>query len=594
MNMNKITLKRLEINDFCIIGQADLKFSGSPELVYIRGVNKDTPHASSNGAGKSTILNAITWCLYGCDTQGKPIAAEAIRSGCSGCHVGITVDIDGDPFVIRRTRGTTSVSGSLIHTTVSTKHGVIEPTEVAQRWISATFGVQDVFLAAHMHAYEDGYQPYALGSDKEKKTLFDKLLGLGYLDEIGSTINGAYSKLEARVGKIKAGLKRYTAMLWTFNNSTETNAQEARKALSQLRASILDTEKQVDAAKAAVDKLYMSRLAAHEAYHKANDALIDYTSTLRALEAVIEAQRFKVDSVRNRTTCGVCGSKIDKTNWKKILGPLWDEYVGHKHQLKELVNDKGDIEDTKVRVARLKTGFDTAIATEQKEIRNHHVLMEKLKSQKETEESCSQALEGMSNMGRRRAEKTAKASSIIDSLTDSLSHRELELEDMAFWKEGFGRNGVKAYRLAALTPALNKIAATISNNLFGDGTVVVYSMQTQLKSGEYRDKFGVTLCKDGVEILKPSAGQAARRDLIHLLAIAKLAKSIAASRFMFTALDEAFRTVDTSGVHAAVTLLRHMSKEFGTVLVVEHDDDLASQFDREILVTREGNVSACV
>lgn len=108
----RLGYERLELNNYrYYYGEQELVFSTTPEknVVVIKG---------DNGAGKSNILNAMTWCLYGTEVHvdkkaaGLPIMntryiAELAEKGVEGvCSVRLTLNVDGEMWVVER-----SVSG---------------------------------------------------------------------------------------------------------------------------------------------------------------------------------------------------------------------------------------------------------------------------------------------------------------------------------------------------------------------------------------------------------------------------------------------------------------------------------------------------
>ena len=54
----------LKIENFLIIGQANINLSNRG-LCRIAGENSDDTTSSSNGSGKSALIEAIYWCLFG-------------------------------------------------------------------------------------------------------------------------------------------------------------------------------------------------------------------------------------------------------------------------------------------------------------------------------------------------------------------------------------------------------------------------------------------------------------------------------------------------------------------------------------------------
>jgi DNA repair exonuclease SbcCD ATPase subunit len=162
-------------------------------------------------------------------------------------------------------------------------------------------------------------------------------------------------------------------------------------------------------------------------------------------------------------------------------------------------------------------------------------------------------------------------------------------KDLRFWETAFGPRGIRSYRLDQLTPRMNTIALKYSNDVFGDGTRVEYSTQTQLRSGEMRDNFDVRVIgPDGEKKDVLSAGQAQRRDLIHTFTMVDLAEELGKRTVDLLVFDEAFRSIDARGTDVVVRLLKEKSKSVKTILVIEHGDEVLGRFDQTLVATRKG------
>ena len=80
----------LTIQNFMAIGQAELSLSDKG-LVLIQGVNDTDSSAESNGAGKSTIADALLWCLYG---ETRPdLSADKVVNRTAGKDTQVTAVI---------------------------------------------------------------------------------------------------------------------------------------------------------------------------------------------------------------------------------------------------------------------------------------------------------------------------------------------------------------------------------------------------------------------------------------------------------------------------------------------------------------------
>ena len=58
-------INRVEIENFLSVQKATIDFDKLSNLVLVKGRNKDVKPESSNGAGKSTIIEAVVFALFG-------------------------------------------------------------------------------------------------------------------------------------------------------------------------------------------------------------------------------------------------------------------------------------------------------------------------------------------------------------------------------------------------------------------------------------------------------------------------------------------------------------------------------------------------
>lgn len=75
--MTKFSIKKVEIQNFRSI-KDKVKLNVKPGLYTIEGINCDEPN-SKNGAGKSSIISAIYWCLTGTTLTNEVLADEVIN-----------------------------------------------------------------------------------------------------------------------------------------------------------------------------------------------------------------------------------------------------------------------------------------------------------------------------------------------------------------------------------------------------------------------------------------------------------------------------------------------------------------------------------
>ena len=98
-------LVEMEIKNFLGIGKGRITFSNDG-LTLIEGINHDSPSSKSNGAGKSSIPEALFWVLYGKTKRGLS-GDDVINNRASkgdGVKVELLFKIGDEPYKLVRAR----------------------------------------------------------------------------------------------------------------------------------------------------------------------------------------------------------------------------------------------------------------------------------------------------------------------------------------------------------------------------------------------------------------------------------------------------------------------------------------------------------
>ena len=605
-----LTLRRITCENFRLLRSVSLDVK--PGIFFIRGVNKAVPQASSNMSGKSTLLSAITWALYGVDSAGDTLADSVVSSGETSCRVHLEFEQQsGQRLSIVRDRCNVGGTRNLVYVGETSKWGetLFEPADLTRGRISALVGAQDVMLASSIFGYDECYVPFARSGDKAQKRLFDLLVSASDLDAAFERAHLLYEDAERERKTAQhtvAILEAKRSTLLELRNN-DTGHEDVRKAKQLLSVCVSKLRNAAAAANVArhgrteAHKLYVARLGGIDSniadVRKKEQKLWAVKGSLNAQRKEITASHDALilsDSGSNRQ-CPVCDAPLSASKRTQLL-------TDRKCKLHDL--DQQDnachqtLSDMESSVAVLNRKREALCASEQK-LCNEFLALESAVSLART--NAAAAKQSLLSV---ESAETARRTSMLTSLHDveqALSARQQDVLEwerrrtiLQFWREAFGPRGIRAYRLDKITPVLNALARSYSHRLFGDGMKLQYSTQTPLKRGGYKEAFDCCLVdKNGVAVRDGiSAGQSMRRDITHAFAMCRLAQSLGARKLNLIAFDELFRTLDARGIERVMELLREEQQRYsGTIWVVEHNDDLASMFESTITVKRSGGAS---
>ena len=97
-----LDLHSIHLNNFrTYYGAHTFEFPIKDGLYFLTGINNVA--LGSNGAGKSTFLDAITWVLFGHTTRGLK-ANEVISWGATNCQVKLELTVGKNRYTIVRTQ----------------------------------------------------------------------------------------------------------------------------------------------------------------------------------------------------------------------------------------------------------------------------------------------------------------------------------------------------------------------------------------------------------------------------------------------------------------------------------------------------------
>ena len=164
-------IKQVELDNFrSYRGKHTFTLPTECGLYSITGRNEFEPRLGANGVGKSTLLDAVFWCLYGHTTRGLK-AGDVVAWGEGSCSVQVSLTVATQALQIRRSQSPNSLTlnGKPISQEALEKHLRLGPEAFTYAVLLPQFGESFFDLA-----------PAA------KLTLFSQIMELDYwLDKSG-------------------------------------------------------------------------------------------------------------------------------------------------------------------------------------------------------------------------------------------------------------------------------------------------------------------------------------------------------------------------------------------------------------------------
>lgn len=629
-------LEEIVIENFGTIEHIKLVLN-TPGMILITGLNKDAPKAESNGAGKSLLLDAICWCLWGKTVRGLTTDDVVRRQAGKDCCVSTKITDGKTAYVVTRHRKDTRVDKpndlKLFVNGVEKGKKMKNLQEIIDGIIGFDF---DTFCAMMPGA---GMSVAAL-TDSKIKELLEKLL---QTEQLSFAYTEARDRLKVLDSELRIERQKQadsTAQLRTLEREVQqlrdleqsfVSTKAANVASRQQRISELEAEIQVCAATANQHDAHASTVTkfkteianlqqqilliekpAKARINLYQSELQQHENTVRLLNHDKKAREEKMLSFSSLgATCPTCDTSITSEHVDACRALIQSE-VADIDTRRAMVTAL--IQPLRDNIKSLTTSTALDIHSVQSEIDIKTLSLElaqqalgsckaqiQLKTRlendlKREQEGLKVAQSEAHNFGEIFAAKAEKVKELVQALCQCLTTiRQLEKEHKlcSFWVDGFSPAGLRSYMLDYVTPILNDRASYYSDVLTGGEMKVVFTTKTALKKGGEKDKFQIMVeQKHGGDLyMGTSKGEKARADLVIAMALGDLATFRTTKQLPWRFLDEPFESIDDAGNEAVMQLLNDQKSRYKTVFVVTHKPAFKKLFNQRITVVKENGIS---
>lgn len=213
----------------------DVDFSEVEGLVFIGGENKDSAAALSNGAGKSTILDAILWGLYGITSRGLKYDEVVNTVTGKDCIVKVTFSVGGSTYQVYRTRLHEELGNSLHLTRISSgtdKSLTGRNMGETQDEIDRVLGIEASTMIATTIFGQDT-KSFVDYKDADRKKVLTALLQYDILDEM-------LEETEARIKVEQKAVETFNGKIDIWN----PQLKELRQADFANKSELFETNRQ--------------------------------------------------------------------------------------------------------------------------------------------------------------------------------------------------------------------------------------------------------------------------------------------------------------------------------------------------------------
>lgn len=640
--------KSLDITNFLTIGQAQVALNDRG-LVLVQGENKDDPSANSNGAGKSSIPDALCWALFGVtarDVKGDDVIN---RTAKKGTRVAVTIEDGADVFRVIRHRKHKTGKNTLQVLKLGDDGGIADLSKgtdkLTQEVVAKIIGCSYEVFRAAIYAGQEDLPDLPAMTDKQLKLLIEEAAGINLIEEaykiartqLGeakTAVEAAESRVERAKERVEEAREAFDAAGEDFNafdgkrkDRVKELAQKAKKAKQDADDARVSLDKMVakngtiadiDARIAEIDAKLRAMSAEKERETELATALANYERAAAGAEAAArhaaqdaKAKREAVDGITSRigSPCGECGKEYsagDMAEAKRLAVKAFNDALADAKERKaELDKLRESVADAREALAEYRDTMSDPTAllsarneeqrwreiqVEQGSVVSRHLedarrLANQAKEVKAEENPHGPAVE--------RAEATYKKCQ--DALVRSKERLAEVREELALCQDAvevYGPAGVRAHILDDVTPFLNARTADYLGLLSDGNITATWATLATNSKGEVREKFNIEVANDtgGGSFKALSGGEKRKVRVACALALQDLVASRASKPIDLWIGDEVDDALDAAGLERLMGVLEDKARERGTVLVISHSD-LKDWIRQEMTVVKDRGYS---
>ena len=639
-------IQSVGIRNFLIIGEVDAILSGRG-LTRIAGENLDDTTSSSNGSGKSCILEAVYWCLFG-DTLRNIRSADGVVNNTvkKDCSVVVQM-IDGDTkYQVERYRKHTKKKNNL-YLYINGVDSRGKDNRETQEFIESVIGMDKISFANSIifgQGHSKNLKRFSEMSDAEKKSTMEKVLNIEAFarahEHSKKVLNGLSSEVDILSRERNNHLNRIEDLTQSIIDckrriadgerellqKKKTVAEELeycietlsseKKALSDMPETkdVSDIEDRISQCEELERSEKLKRDSLTKRYRERRDEIIGLKGRI---DGVVGSFKDRIAALSDGSDagehCNHCGSVITVDSIESHKGYLEFEIADNLRSVKSLAEKLESLSKSyESRKEKLETSMRAARDLS-KQFTSELIYQNKIESKKQSLESrietYAQEINFLKNRIAELEEETEEVpwkgvlasqerqlnecKEKIKSLDSEIEQKSEEINYVKFWVNGFSRKGIRSFMLDKVVPYINERLNHYLTILTDGGITARFNTVKQLSSGEYREDFNLEIKnKKASETYEGNSGGERRRvDLAVALAFNDFISSRSGKRFNILLLDEVFEGVDAEGLYYVIKVLEDLARRKSSVFVITHRDELKSYFNDEIVLQRKDGMS---
>lgn len=623
-------IKEIKAHNFRSYEQLDLKLNQLGLTLLTGGAKGDTDNSDSNGFGKSSLVYALIYALYGQLPDGSK-GDDVIKNDVGkNCYAQVIFEHGGHNYRISRYRKDSKHHNKVL-VSRDKKDITLSTNKETDQLIIDTLGFGFDTLLNSLVFSPEKLNSFINATDKNRKQILEELTNTNVYKQAQQLVKidakdnaeklSEEEKDHERLITLKEGqeaskraymqnkdywdkqMKTNQDKLAQYKNLTPVNNQDKLNKLETIKTQLRNNQSPVD----------------NQEIKKLDREINGYQTTLSQGQAQAEVIKnnlaknlatYKNIQTGKQTTCELCGSVLEDKHKQLELTNL-----GKKIRLDmENYKDFMDSIDTAKRAIEATTKERNRIQADQDRIyEQNKIIQVKLDEVNETYHKLQVEQQNYDDQLRQKAYieqtiKSLKANPIeepkdlvnanydqdLASSEKRIQVYQQQAKDLKKLDKIYSDKGVKATALSLVIPYLNQKLSKYLEELTQGRMNAYLSSTSKTKTGKVQEQISLNVESEvmGDEYQELSSGEKQRVGIaLNLAFMNYLADQIGGVNLCF--FDEIFDHLDQSAIDSVVDILKGLKGEISNVIVISHNNDLLynDNFDTHIRVNKVDNTS---
>lgn len=546
-------IKKIEWKNFSSYGnkKQTLEFPDNSCLFQIVG---------ENGAGKTSISQVISFCLYG-KVEGKKLGDIPNRIN-GNTWTRVEFESNGRDITVER-----GLEPSFFNLSIDgIKYDQSGTKNVQDYLADDIIGIPFYVFNNTISLSINDFKSFIKMSPQDKRAIVDKIFGFHILNQMREVLKGEAKRIKDSLSTLSAKIESTEKSLERSNTEMESLLsvieEESKTKIEQLNESLEKFK--------TVQNIHSSKIDEFKKQEKEiSDMSSDYTRSLIEVRGRYKELERRL-KLYESDKCPTCESSLSGEFHQSLKESISRERDDSSDKISELENLLNELKSKVSEMSTKKSDLNEKgikIETRIREILSEIKNIESVNKDKQVE-SLKKIIEGLEK------DKNEIDSDVIKTEEKSLWIKKLD--------DVLSEKGVKQMAIKTILPSLNSEIFDLLREMSLDYQVV------------FDEEFKASLYHMGVEIpvQSLSTGEMKKVDFVVLISIMKLMK-LKFSTINLLFLDELFSSVDPEGVHSILKILQKNSRNMGlNIFVINHAPMPHEIFDWKIDVKKANNFSS--